>query len=99
MVYREQNDMSSTDFQFAIQVFSAKRVCRRQYTHTLNQKTTTIHEKLAIKGVSQTENITSAPLFSTRHKVFLQKECIADKECSLPAKRLTVKEHLKSVYY
>ena len=103
--------------------------------------------KLAIKGVSQTENITSAPLFSTWHRLFIKKGCIADKMTRIPpisssryrffppkgcvadrkhipwtkklpqymktdpwgcvadrhrsltAKRLTVKEHLKSVYH
>ena len=44
-------------------------------------------------------NMATAPFLSTRHKVFLQKGCVADRHRSLTAKRLTVKEHLKSVYH
>ena len=48
-LYREQSDMSSPDFQFAIQVFSTKRVCRRQKTHPLNQNATAAHENLLLR--------------------------------------------------
>ena len=37
------------DFQLAIQVFSIKRVCRRQKTHTLNQNATAAHENLLLR--------------------------------------------------
>ena len=46
---REQSDMSSPDFQLAIQVFSIKRVCRRKKTHTLNPNATAAHENLLLR--------------------------------------------------
>ena len=48
-LYREQSDMSSPDFQLAIQFFSTKRVCRRQNTYTLNPNATAAHENLLLR--------------------------------------------------